>query len=79
MIVALHQLTAALYLAAGVLAGVGLVLTRPTLSRAAVAGWGQEEDRLRAVAAGFDHHLVKPISADTVETLLHSLPRGTTA
>jgi PAS domain S-box-containing protein len=45
----------------------------------AVTGWGQEEDRQRAVAAGFDHHLVKPISADTVETLLHSLPRGTAA
>jgi two-component system, chemotaxis family, CheB/CheR fusion protein len=43
----------------------------------AVTGWGQEEDRQRAVAAGFDHHLVKPISADTVETLLQSLPRGT--
>jgi PAS domain S-box-containing protein len=43
----------------------------------AVTGWGQEEDRQRAVAAGFDHHLVKPLSADAVETLLHSLPRGT--
>jgi len=39
----------------------------------AVTGWGQEEDRQRAVAAGFDHHLVKPISAETVETLLQSL------
>jgi len=41
----------------------------------AVTGWGQEEDRQRAVAAGFDQHLVKPISAETVETLLHSLAR----
>ena len=41
----------------------------------AVTGWGQEQDRRRAVAAGFDHHLVKPISAETVETLLHSLAR----
>jgi PAS domain S-box-containing protein len=41
----------------------------------AVTGWGQEQDRQRAVAAGFDHHLVKPISAETVETLLHSLAR----
>jgi two-component system, chemotaxis family, CheB/CheR fusion protein len=39
----------------------------------AVTGWGQEEDRQRAIAAGFDHHLVKPISAETVETLLLSL------
>jgi PAS domain S-box-containing protein len=42
----------------------------------AVTGWGQEEDRQRAVAAGFDQHLVKPISADTVEALLQSLARA---
>ena len=45
----------------------------------AVTGWGQEQDRQRAVAAGFDQHLVKPISADTVEALLQSLMRGTAA
>jgi PAS domain S-box-containing protein len=45
----------------------------------AVTGWGQEQDRQRAVAAGFDQHLVKPISADTVEALLQSLARGTAA
>ncbi|MBV8144355.1 MAG: PAS domain S-box protein [Gammaproteobacteria bacterium] len=39
----------------------------------AVTGWGQEQDRKRAVAAGFDQHLVKPISAETVEMLLQSL------
>jgi PAS domain S-box-containing protein len=43
----------------------------------AVTGWGQEEDRQRAAAAGFDQHLVKPISAETVETLLQSLARRT--
>src|SRR5215469_15664611 len=42
----------------------------------AVTGWGQEQDRQRALDAGFDHHLVKPISADTVESLLQSLSRG---
>jgi PAS domain S-box-containing protein len=41
----------------------------------AVTGYGQEQDRLRAVAAGFDQHLVKPISAQTVESLLQSLGR----
>jgi PAS domain S-box-containing protein len=39
----------------------------------AVTGWGQEEDRRRAFAAGFDHHLTKPIAAETVESLLQSL------
>jgi PAS domain S-box-containing protein len=42
----------------------------------AVTGWGQEQDRQRAVDAGFDEHLVKPISAATVESLLLSLARG---
>ncbi|HEU4621290.1 MAG TPA: hybrid sensor histidine kinase/response regulator, partial [Burkholderiaceae bacterium] len=27
----------------------------------AVTGWGQEEDRYRAEAAGFDAHFVKPV------------------
>jgi CheY-like chemotaxis protein/anti-sigma regulatory factor (Ser/Thr protein kinase) len=31
----------------------------PTL--VAITGWGQEADRSRALAAGFDHHLTKPI------------------
>lgn len=42
----------------------------------AVTGWGQDQDRRRAVASGFDEHLVKPISAETVESLLYSLARG---
>ena len=43
----------------------------------AVTGWGQEQDRQRAVVAGFDQHLVKPISAETVESLLQTLARKT--
>ena len=39
----------------------------------AVTGWGQEEDRRRAFDAGCDHHLTKPIAAETVEALLLSL------
>jgi len=41
----------------------------------AVTGWGQEEDRNRAFEAGFDHHLTKPIAAETVESLIQSLGR----
>jgi len=29
----------------------------------AATGWGQEEDRRRAIAAGFDRHLTKPMDA----------------
>ena len=36
----------------------------------AVSGWGQEDDRRRSKDAGFDHHLVKPIDFDALETLL---------
>ena len=36
----------------------------------ALTGWGQEEDKRRAVEAGFDHHLTKPIEAAALEKLL---------
>ena len=39
----------------------------------AVTGWGREDDRKRAFAAGFNHHLTKPITAEALESLLHSL------
>ena len=42
----------------------------------AVTGWGQEEDRRRSAAAGFDHHLVKPLSPDTLESLPRLLRAG---
>lgn len=37
----------------------------------AVTGWGQETDRNRTRAAGFDEHLVKPVSVDSLERVLH--------
>jgi CheY-like chemotaxis protein/anti-sigma regulatory factor (Ser/Thr protein kinase) len=36
----------------------------------AQTGWGQESDRKRSLAAGFDHHLVKPIDLATFQKLL---------
>jgi CheY-like chemotaxis protein len=33
---------------------------------AAVTGYGQSSDRERAIRAGFDHHLVKPLAADAL-------------
>jgi signal transduction histidine kinase/CheY-like chemotaxis protein len=38
----------------------------------AISGYGQEADRRRSTQAGFDHHLVKPVSLDKVLTLLAS-------
>lgn len=43
----------------------------------AVTGWGQDNDRTQAKAAGFDHHLTKPIDIQTLVKLLsggRSLP-----
>ena len=36
----------------------------------ALTGWGQEEDRLRSAAAGFNHHLVKPADIEQLRQLL---------
>jgi PAS domain S-box-containing protein len=36
----------------------------------AITGWGQREDKERAIEAGFDHHLTKPVDVDQVEKLL---------
>jgi two-component system CheB/CheR fusion protein len=44
----------------------------------ACTGWGQPEDRRRSKAAGFDHHLVKPVSPETVVDLVDALTRPMT-
>jgi len=36
----------------------------------ALTGWGQPDDRLRVSAAGFDHHLLKPVDTDEMLSLL---------
>jgi len=41
----------------------------------ALTGWGQPEDRKRSLAAGFDHHLVKPVDPSMLERLL-AAPQG---
>jgi CheY-like chemotaxis protein len=36
----------------------------------ALTGYGEQQDRDRAQAVGFDHHLVKPIDPDRLQKLL---------
>jgi CheY-like chemotaxis protein len=36
----------------------------------ALTGWGQPDDRNRSLAAGFDHHVVKPVDPSMLERLL---------
>jgi signal transduction histidine kinase len=40
------------------------------LTLIALTGWGQEGDRRRAKAAGFDHHLLKPVTVGRLLKLL---------
>ena len=42
----------------------------------ALTGWGQDEDRRRALAAGFDHHLTKPVDPQRLATLLEAGAAG---
>ncbi|EYF08498.1 CheR family methyltransferase [Chondromyces apiculatus] len=39
----------------------------------AMTGWGQEEDRRRSKAAGFDHHLVKPVEPKLLWKIISDL------
>ena len=41
----------------------------------ALSGWGQEDDRRKSKAAGFDAHLVKPVDFDTLAALLATMGR----
>ena len=36
----------------------------------ALTGWGTDEDRRRSREAGIDHHLVKPVDLNVLESLL---------
>jgi signal transduction histidine kinase/ActR/RegA family two-component response regulator len=42
----------------------------------AVTGWGQEEDRRRTIAAGFNSHLVKPVDLPSLARQLAELIKG---
>jgi CheY-like chemotaxis protein len=43
--------------------GRGMVLV-------ALTGWGQDADRARSAAAGFDHHVLKPVEPAALQALL---------
>jgi CheY-like chemotaxis protein len=40
----------------------------------ALTGWGHDQDRRDALAAGFDRHLVKPVAIEELLAYLKSLP-----
>src|SRR6185436_14449782 len=39
----------------------------------ALTGWGQEKDRRNSAAAGFNHHLVKPVDFEALQELLKAV------
>lgn len=45
----------------------------------AVTGWGQDQDKTRSAAAGFNHHLVKPLTVETLDALLPTIHTRSTA
>ena len=45
-----------------------------TVRLIAVTGYGQEEDRRRALETGFDDHLVKPVSLEHLRHLVDNAP-----
>jgi CheY-like chemotaxis protein len=48
------------------------VTVRASLTLIAITGWGQDIDKERAFAAGFDHHLTKPVDPQRLVELLKS-------
>ncbi|HEX6244164.1 MAG TPA: response regulator, partial [Polyangiales bacterium] len=42
----------------------------------ALTGWGMTEDRRRTQGVGFDHHLVKPVTAEALLEVLATVPVG---
>jgi signal transduction histidine kinase len=42
----------------------------------AVTGWGQDEDRQKSKAAGFDHHLVKPVEPQALLKLIREIAKA---
>jgi two-component system CheB/CheR fusion protein len=39
----------------------------------ALTGWGRDDDRQRTREAGFDHHLVKPVAPEKLESVLRGI------
>ncbi len=49
----------------------------PPVLLVALTGYGQPEDRQRALAAGFDEHLIKPVNLDRLTQIMSRSPAAT--
>jgi signal transduction histidine kinase/ActR/RegA family two-component response regulator len=52
-----------------------LKAAKPEIGLIALTGYGREEDRTRAVEAGFDAYLVKPVDTEQLFAVMHELFR----
>jgi CheY-like chemotaxis protein len=41
----------------------------------ALTGWSQDKDRRLTEAAGFDHHLIKPVDLESIQQILTAVPQ----
>jgi signal transduction histidine kinase/ActR/RegA family two-component response regulator len=48
----------------------------PKIRLVALTGWGQDDDKRRSQAAGFDHHLTKPPDPEVLERLIAECSGG---
>jgi len=48
----------------------------PQLQLVALTGWGDADDRRRVLAAGFDQHLIKPASIESLKAILDTRPNA---
>jgi DNA-binding response OmpR family regulator len=47
-----------------------LRIEHPEMTLIAVTGWARDEDKIRALAAGCDHHVAKPVNLEALMSLL---------
>lgn len=40
----------------------------------AITGWGRDDDKTRALEAGFDYHLTKPVELERLTEIIQKLP-----
>ena len=48
--------------------------TTRTAFLVALTGYGQDDDRAKALDSGFDEHLIKPVSFSTLQSLIAAMP-----
>ena len=55
-----------------------LKTSRPVFA-VAMSGFGQNADRHKSLAAGFRHHLIKPVTPDTIDEILREVEKESAA